>query len=74
MRRMLFFDIDGTLVNSRDRTIPDSTGRAHPAGPGGRPPGLRQQRPPLVRGRPPCEGYGLSRLRVWLRPVHPGGR
>lgn len=28
MRRMLFFDIDGTLVNSRDRTIPDSTGRA----------------------------------------------
>lgn len=28
MRRMLFFDIDGTLVNSRDRTIPDSAGRA----------------------------------------------
>ena len=28
MRRMLFLDIDGTLVNSRDRTIPDSAGRA----------------------------------------------
>ena len=32
MRRMLFFDIDGTLVNSRDRTIPDSE-----AGPSGWP-------------------------------------
>lgn len=28
MRRILFFDIDGTLVDSRDRTIPDSAVQA----------------------------------------------
>lgn len=46
MRRMLFFDIDGTLVNSRDRTIPDSAGRATAGR--RRPPGLRHS------GRPWC--------------------